>query len=488
MNKRNIILVTAAAAILFVLYGQRAGWFKRSAHEAPSHVTFSLDQIKNKKNLVDIAVIGSGPAGWSAGLYGARLGNYTVVIDGNMPGGQLTRTSFIENWPGLSRVRGQAAMDHLAGQAKSFGAEELKDTVTSVDLHAWPYTIKTEDGHTLYAASIVVATGSSPRNVNIPGEMEFYGRGVSTCAICDAPFFKNKNAIVIGGGDSAAEEALQLAVYAKKVTVLVRKEAMRASYTMQQRLKAAHNVEILTEVEPERITGVDTVKAVEVRFKKTNELKVIQTDGFFIAIGHHPNTALFQGSQLLNEKGYIKVHAHTQETTMPGIFAAGDVEDDLYRQAGVAAGHGIAAGIDADRFLRDVGLSGKFRDTLKKGKAYFSDFYVERAEIATLPSLAAFNEQIANKKGIFVLDFAGKNCPSCKAMLPVVESAASRYAGKMTFFKVDIDEAKDLVMSLKVPKVPYIIVFKDGVRVAFFNGAMSRTEFFGHLNAILSQE
>ncbi len=487
MNKRNIILVSAAGAILFVLAARHFQLFKRSSSETPSYVTISLDQLKNKKNIIDIAIIGSGPAGWSAALYGARLGNYTVVIDGNLPGGQLTKTSFIENWPGFKRIKGSELMDQLASQAKSYGAEELKDIVTSVDLASWPYTIKTDEGHTLHAAALIIATGSSPRNTGIPGEMEFYGKGVSTCAICDAPFYKGKNAVVIGGGDSAAEEALQLAVYAKKVTVLVRKEVMRASAVMQQRLKSAHNIEILTDVEAERITGVDTVKAVEIRNKKTNELKVLQTDGFFIAIGHHPNTELFKGTKLLNPHGYVIVHNHTQETPMPGIFAAGDVEDSRYRQAGVAAGHGCAAAIDADRFLREVGLTGKFRDNLKKTDAYFSDFLVARAEIPMLPSLESFNEKVVSQKGIFVLDFTGKNCPTCKQQLPIIEAAASRFADSITFYKVDADEAKDLVMSLKVPKVPYVVIFKDGVRVATFNKVVSKHEFFEHLSSILSE-
>ncbi len=488
MYKRNIILVSIAATILAVLGIRYFKSDKKSSFEPHSYVTFSLDQFTKKKKLIDMAVIGSGPAGWSAALYGARLGNYTVVISGSLPGGQLTKTSYIENWPGFERIKGGEVMDQLAAQAKTHGAEELKDTVTAVDLTSWPYALKTEGGHTLYAATLVVATGSSPRLLNIPGEQEFWGKGVSTCAICDAPFYKNKTAVVVGGGDSAAEEALQLAVYAKKVNLLVRKNTMRASHVMQQRLAGTPNIKIMYEVEPERVTGVETVKAVELRNKKTNELTVMPTDGFFIAIGHLPNTDLFKGAHnLLEPNGYVKVRPYTQETSIPGVFAAGDVEDERYRQAGVAAGHGIAAGIDADRFLREVGLTSKVREELKRKDAYFADFSLEHVDLATLDSLESFNEQVASKEGLFVLDFTGQHCPTCKQMLPIIEAAAVRFEGKINFYKVDVDHAKDIVMHLKVPKVPYILIFKDGVRIAFFNRPVGRTEFFDYLNSILAK-
>ncbi len=316
----------------------------------------------SQTRMVDIAIIGAGPAGWSAGLYGARLGHKTLVITGDVPGGQLTKTSYIENWPGITRAQGVDVMEQLAEQAMSHGAQQLQERVVEADLSRRPFTLKTEEGSTIQALAVIIATGSNPRLLGIPGEQEHLGDGVSTCAICDAPLYKNKHAIVIGGGDSAAEEALQLAVYANQVTMLVRGHKLRASHAMQQKIAQAPNITVRFNVELKKIA----TKPADKKGKKSLVISLIDSnakrrsrssmdvDGVFIAIGHLPNTNLFRGTLELDEHGNIELFDRTQRTSIPGVFAAGDVADKRYHQAGIAAGQGIAAAIDADRFLRST--------------------------------------------------------------------------------------------------------------------------------------
>lgn len=319
--------------------------------------------IANQPKTVDIAIIGGGPAGWSAALYGARLGNNTLLLTGNLPGGQLTKTGEVENWPGISRSAGMSIMDNLADQAMSYGAQQLLESVKDLDLTKRPFTLKTDEGTVISARSVIIATGSNPKMLGVPGENELLGDGISTCAICDAPLYKNRSVVVVGGGDAAVEEALQLAVYAKDVTILVRAPKFRASYAMQQRLSHAKNISVRFNTEIKDIVSKTVSDPEKKRTKKMLDLEVvdsikrgtpstIQVDGLFIAIGLIPNTALVRGKVKIDKHGYIMVSGRTQKTSIPGVFAAGDVADSDYHQAGVASGHGIAAAIDADRFLR----------------------------------------------------------------------------------------------------------------------------------------
>jgi len=447
-------------------------------------VSYSISHVRDKKNIIDVAIIGSGPAGWSAALYGARLGNKTLVIAGPEPGGQLTKTSYIENWPGFQKIKGTVAVENIAEQAKSFGARLLADTVTNLDLTQWPFEIHTEQGHTLYAQSVIMATGATPRRLHVPGEETFWGDGVSTCAICDAPFFKGKAVVVVGGGDSAVEEAMQLAHYAKQVTMLVRKDTMRASHAMKQLMHATPNINVKFNVELERVTGDDSgVKAVEIRHNKTHELSVLACEGVFIAIGHDPNSALVKGKVEVAPSGHIVCRDRTQETSVPGVFAAGDVEDHRYRQAASASGRGVDAGIDADRFLREIGVTQEVRKEITTRHAYFEQENTAKVALTQLKDLGEFNSSIA--KGTVVVDFYTKECPSCLQMMPTIEALAAHFAGKITFFKVDANQAQEIVMQAQVPRVPYLLVYHNGTRVAFFNKALNRIELLQHLTHIL---
>lgn len=333
-----------------------------------SPVLFGTTDLQKAKTpeLLGIVVLGSGPAGLTAAQYSARFGIPTTLFNGTMPGGLLTQTSFIENYPGVKKIDGQELMNTMIEQTLEAGARILDDTVVSVDLSQWPFLITTERGSIYRALSLIVATGATPKKLEVSGEETHWGNGVSSCAICDAHFFKGKDVFVVGGGDSAVEEATQLAPHVKSVKILVRNQRMRAAHTMQQKLKGYPTIKPpLYSMQVTQVLGDETgVTALELQNLTTNEKQIIPADGLFLAIGHHPNSDLFAGQLSLSDSGHIIIDGGTQATSVPGVYAAGDVEDHRYRQAVVAAGRGAAAAIDAVKWLREE--KGLTEDALKK--------------------------------------------------------------------------------------------------------------------------
>jgi thioredoxin reductase (NADPH) len=299
----------------------------------------------------DIIIIGGGPAAYTAALYSARANLNPLVIEGFAWGGQLMITSDVENYPGYpDGVLGPEMMQDLRRQAERFGTEFLTDDVTKVDLSERPFRVWVGDDEYL-AEAVIVSTGANARQLGLESEKRLQGRGVSYCAVCDAAFFKDREIVVVGGGDSAMEEATFLAKFASKVAVVHRRETFRASPIMVDRARSNEKIEFLLDSVVEEIRGDDSVASVVVRNLKTGELTEIPADGFFVAIGHDPNTALFRGQLDMDEAGYIETKGKTTETNVAGVFASGDVQDHVYRQAVTAAGSGCMAALDAERFL-----------------------------------------------------------------------------------------------------------------------------------------
>jgi thioredoxin reductase (NADPH) len=304
--------------------------------------------------IYDIIIIGSGPSGYTAAIYAGRANLSVLMLQGYQTGGQLMLTSDVENYPGFEEgILGPEMMEKFEKQARRFGTEMLQEDVTAVDFSKRPFTITTDFGE--YAArAVIISTGASAQWLGLPSEQKLQGRGVSACATCDGFFFKNKDVAVVGGGDTAMEEANFLTKYANNVTVIHRRDTLRASKIMQDRAFKNPKISFIWDTDVAEVLGENGVTGLSLRNVKTGEMSELPVQGFFLAIGHKPNTDLFKGIIDMDQTGYIVPVEHTM-TNIPGVFAAGDVTDHRYRQAVTAAGDGCRAAIDAERWLESLG-------------------------------------------------------------------------------------------------------------------------------------
>jgi thioredoxin reductase (NADPH) len=305
-----------------------------------------------------VAIIGSGPAGYTAAIYAARALRQPLLIAGVQPGGQLTITTDVENYPGFAEtIQGPWLMEQMRAQAKHVGTEIVEDHIASVDLTRRPFQLVGDAGQLYSADALIIATGAQARWLGLPSEKKYQGFGVSACATCDGFFYRNKEVIVIGGGNTAVEEALYLTNFANKVTLVHRRDELRADKTNQERLLRHPKIEMVWNNALDEVIGVESpfgVTGAVLRDVNTGERQQRKIDGVFIAIGHVPATSLFVGQLEMREGGYLKVKPGTTETNVPGVFAAGDVADDVYRQAVTAAGLGCMAALEAEKFLAAI--------------------------------------------------------------------------------------------------------------------------------------
>ncbi|MBD8489319.1 thioredoxin-disulfide reductase [Echinicola sp. CAU 1574] len=307
---------------------------------------------------VKVLIIGSGPAGYTAAIYASRAGLNPLLYTGGQPGGQLTITNDVENYPGYpDGVMGPQMMEDFKKQAERFGTDVRYGMVTAVDFSSRPHKVTVDDQSEILAETVIISTGASAKWLGLESENKLNGKGVSACAVCDGFFFRNQHVAIVGAGDTACEEASYLANICEKVYMLVRRDEMRASQIMQQRVKNNPKIEILWNTETEEILGEEEVSGVRIKNTLSGETQELAVTGFFVAIGHQPNTQIFEGMLDMNESGYIITRPGSTKTNIEGVFACGDAQDHVYRQAVTAAGTGCMSALDAERFLAEQELS-----------------------------------------------------------------------------------------------------------------------------------
>jgi len=302
-----------------------------------------------------VLILGSGPAGYTAAIYAARAMLKPILVHGSQPGGQLTTTTEVENYPGYSKViQGPWLMDEMKGQAEAVGTEMIQDHISKVDLSKKPFTATGDSGQIYTADSFIISTGAQARWLNLKSEQEFKGFGVSSCATCDGFFFKEQVVAVVGGGNAAVEEAIFLTKFASKVKLIHRRNELRAEKLLQEKLKANKKIEIIWDSAVEEVLGTSepkSVNAIKIKNLKTNNVTELKVDGLFVAIGHDPATALFKDQLKMDKEGYLITKPDSTETNIPGVFAAGDVKDKIFRQAVTAAGMGCMSALEAEKYI-----------------------------------------------------------------------------------------------------------------------------------------
>lgn len=488
------------------------GYFLVGALLAKPVRTYSVYDIDIDDQTYPAVVLGGGTGGLTAGMYLSLANVKTLLCEGQAPGGLLNQSLSVRNWPGEMESPGAAITEKMRAQALKRGVIIASEKVIKVDFGSWPYLLtlaKTDDPtvtRTVRALTVIVGVGASSNYLSIPGEQEYWGRGVTNCAVCEGSLYRDKVVCVVGGGNSAMEEASYLSLIARKVYLFVRGDKLRATDNRKDEVLSRPNVEIVYNTSLTAVQGDgDKVTGVTVQDKKTGQTRTQSLDGVFLAIGFTPNTSLFTGKLALDAAGYIKLFKD-QETSVPGVYAVGDAVDPIYKQAVTAAGDGCRAALQAQRFLTDAGYaaktavaeSAKSTETAESLAAGEGDGTAVSSPVQRPLQLARTGEPyevasgdeltalIAQNDCPVVVDFHATWCPPCKMIAPLYKKLAHKYEGKVLFLKVNIDHMPASASTYKVSGVPTFVFIKNGNTVAkLVGGGISQGEFSSQIDRLL---
>ncbi|MCU0550802.1 MAG: thioredoxin-disulfide reductase [Leptolyngbya sp. Prado105] len=439
----------------------------------------------------NLVIIGSGPAGYTAAIYAGRANLKPLVFEGfqagGLPGGQLMTTTEVENFPGFpAGITGPQLMTQMKAQAERWGAELVMEDVVSVDFSQRPFKIHSETRE-VEAHSVVIATGATAKRLGLPSEHEFWSRGISACAICDGatPIFRGVPLVVIGGGDTAAEEAIYLTKYGDHVNLLVRGDAMRASKAMQDRVLSNPRITVHWNSEAIDVVGDEKhMTGVKIRNRQTGAETVVEAKGLFYAIGHTPNTALFKGQIELDEVGYIKTKHGSVETSLEGVYAAGDVQDHEFRQAITAAGTGCMSAMLAERWLSVNGLVQEFErieadvpneeNTAHPASEQVVEFSLESTRhIGGLALRKLYHES----DRLILVKYASPSCGPCHTLKPILSKVVDEFDGKIHYVEIDIEADPEIAEAAGVIGTPTIHIFKNKDKVAEVKGVKQKSQY-----------
>lgn len=441
----------------------------------------------------NLVIIGSGPAGYTAAIYAARANLKPFVFEGfqagGLPGGQLMTTTEVENFPGFPEgIMGPELMDRMKAQAVRWGAELVTEDVTFVDLSQRPFIVRSEERE-IRTNSIIVATGATAKRLGLPGEHQYWSRGISACAICDGatPIFHGAELAVLGGGDSAAEESIYLTKYGSHVHMLVRGDKMRASKAMQDRVLSNPKITVHWNSKPVDVVGEgDRMTGIKISDTKTGEESVLSVKGLFYAIGHTPNTSLFTGQLELDEVGYIVTKPGSVETSVEGVFAAGDVQDHEFRQAITAAGTGCMAAMLAERWLSTHHLIQEFHQTPDPEKAdtpaVTKKTDVEQAAEFSLEDTHHYGSYALRKlfhesDRLLMVKYVSPNCGPCHTLKPILNKVVDEFDGKIHFVEIDIEQDPEIAENAGVTGTPTIQFFKNKDLVTELKGIKPKSQY-----------
>jgi thioredoxin reductase (NADPH) len=441
----------------------------------------------------NLVIIGSGPAGYTAAIYAGRANLKPVVFEGfqagGLPGGQLMTTTEVENFPGFPQgITGPELMDQMKAQAERWGAELYTEDVISVDLSQRPFTVRSQERE-IKTNSIVIATGATAKRLGLPNEHEFWSRGISACAICDGatPIFHGAELAVIGAGDSAAEESIYLTKYGSKVNMLVRTDKMRASKAMQDRVLNNPKIQVHWNTEAVDIFGNGHMEGVKVRNTKTGEESKLHAKGLFYAVGHSPNTSLFKGQLELDEIGYVVTKHGSVETSVEGVFAAGDVQDHEFRQAITAAGTGCMAAMLAERWLSSTGLIQEFH---QQPETADNELEHQPAKKTEAEEEAGFKLDATRHHGgyalrklfhesdrLLLVKYVSPGCGPCHTLKPILNKVVDEFESIIHFVEIDIDKDRDIAENAGVTGTPTVQLFKNKELVKEVKGVKQKSEY-----------
>jgi thioredoxin reductase (NADPH) len=441
----------------------------------------------------NVVIIGSGPAGYTAAIYAARANLKPFVFEGfqagGLPGGQLMTTTEVENFPGFPEgITGPELMDRMKAQAERWGAQLFTEDVTFVDLSQRPFVVRSEERE-VRTHSIIIATGATARRLGLPSEHQYWSRGISACAICDGatPIFHGAELAVVGGGDSALEEAVYLTKYGSGVHLLVRSEKMRASKTMQDRALSNPKITVHWNTLPVDVVGEgDRMTGIKVRNTQTEEESILEVKGLFYAIGHTPNTSLFKGQLELDDVGYIATKHGSVETSVEGVFAAGDVQDHEFRQAITAAGTGCMAAMLAERWLSANSLIQEFHKTPDAEKADSPDEVKESKEVLAAEFSIddtrheggyALRKLFHDSDRLLVVKYVSPHCGPCHTLKPILNKVVDEFEGKIHFIEVDIEKDPEIAENAGVTGTPTIQFFKNKELLTELKGVKPKSQY-----------